>query len=123
MKNKWVLSSVALAGLVLAPVLTSAAPAQDKDAKVRTLTGCISKPESGREFQLTTADGSTWELHSKTVKLMPHVGHTVTITGTVWHPDAHGAKEKVKDAVDPDAREHGHLNVTNAEMVSDSCKK
>jgi hypothetical protein len=122
MKSKWVLSAVALAGLVLVPVL-SAAPAQDKDAKVRTLTGCITKPESGREFQLTTADGSTWELHSITVKLMPPVGLTVTITGTVWHPDAHGAKEKVKDAVDADAREHGHLNVTNAEMVSDSCKK
>jgi len=63
------------------------------------------------------------EIHSKTVKLAEHVGHTVTISGKVWHPDMHGAKEKTKEAVDSDAKEHGHLNATDVAMVSDSCKK
>jgi len=125
MKTKWALSVFAVTGLALAPSFVTATFAQeaDKDAKIRTLTGCITKPESGKEYQLTTADGSTWELHSKTVKLSPHRGHTVTVRGRVWHPDMHGAKEKTKEAVDPDAREHGHLNVTHVEMVSDSCKR
>jgi hypothetical protein len=35
----------------------------------------------------------------------------------------HGAKEKAKEAVDADAKEHGHLKVTKVSMVSESCKK
>jgi hypothetical protein len=39
-----------------------------------------------------------------------------------------GAKEKTKDEMkehdmDKDAKEHGHLKVTNISMVSDSCKR
>lgn len=127
MKKKWALSFFVVTGLALAPSFVTASygqeGTQDKDEKIRTLTGCISKPEGGKEFQLTAEDGSTWELHSRTVKLMPHLGHTVTVRGRVWHPDLHGAKEKTKEAVDPDAKEHGHLNVTKLEMVGDSCKK
>jgi len=95
---------------------------QDKSAEVRNVTGCLSKGDSANEFKVTASDGSTWEVKSKTVKLSPHVGHTVTVTGEVWHPDMHGAKEKTKSAVDDDAKEHGHLNVTKVEMVTDSCK-
>ena len=56
-------------------------------------------------------------------KALTHVGHTVSVTGKVWHPDMHGAKEKAKEAVSPDAKEHGHLNATSVKMVSESCKK
>ena len=49
--------------------------------------------------------------------------NTITVTGKVWHGTMHGAKEKTKDAVDPGAEEHGHLNVTTISMVSDTCKK
>jgi hypothetical protein len=45
------------------------------------------------------------------------------VSGKVWHPDIHGAKEKAKEAVDADAKEHDHLKVTNLSMVSESCKK
>jgi len=100
----------------------------DKSAEVRTLTGCLSKAEGTHEYKLTTANGSTWELRSKTVRLSPHTGHTVTVTGKVRTADLHGAKEKVKDemkehGMDKDSTEHGHLKVTNISMVSDSCNK
>ena len=49
--------------------------------------------------------------------------HTVSVTGKVLHPDMHGAKEKSKEAVSPDAKEHGHLDATSVKMVSESCKK
>jgi hypothetical protein len=125
MKSKLLLSVTALFAMFLVP---AAGFAQDKSADYRTLTGCLSKAEGDQEYKLTTRNGSTWELHSDTVKLSPHAGHTVTVTGKVRNADMHGAKEDVKDemkehGVDKDATEHGHLNVTKVSMVSDSCKK
>ena len=125
MKSKLLLGVAALCAMFLVP---TAGFAQDKSADYRTLTGCLSKAEGDHEYKLTTGNGSTWELHSDTVKLSPHAGHTVTVTGKVRNADMHGAKEDVKDemkehGVDKDATEHGHLNVTKVSMVSDSCKK
>ena len=123
MKSKWAMNLLAVSCLAVSPVLMAQdTTKQDKSAEVRNVTGCMSKGDSATEFKVTASDGSTWEVKSKTVKLSPHVGHTVTVTGEVWHPDMHGAKEKAKSAVDADAKEHGHLNVTKVEMVSDSCK-
>ena len=125
MKNKLLLSMVAVSTLLMVPAIGIA---QDKSAEVRTLTGCLSKGDSAHEYKLTTEDGATWELHSKTLKLSSHAGHTVTVTGKVRNAGMHGAKEKTKDEMkehdmDKDAKEHGHLKVTNISMVSDSCKR
>ena len=123
MKSKWAMNLLAVSCLAVSPVLMAQdTTKQDKSAEVRNVTGCLSKGDSATEFNVTASDGSTWEVKSKTVKLSPHVGHTVTVTGEVWHPDMHGAKEKAKSTVDADAKEHGHLNVSKVEMVSDSCK-
>jgi hypothetical protein len=125
MKSKLLLSSFAAVTLLMVPSIGSA---NHKSAEVRTLTGCLSGGDSGHEYLLRAEDGSTWELHSKTVKLSPHAGHTVTVTGRVRNAEMHGVKEKAKDemkehGVDKDATEHGHLNVRNLTMVSDSCRK
>src|SRR5882672_9609412 len=125
MKNKLLLSMVAASTLLMVPAIASSG---DKSAEVRTLTGCLTKAEGAHEYKLTTENGGTWELHSKSVKLSPHRGHTVTVTGKVRNADMHEAKEKVKDemkenGVDKDATEHGHLTVTKLSMVSDSCKR
>jgi hypothetical protein len=116
---------IALSALLM---ISASGFAKDTSADVRTLTGCLSKAEGAHEYKLTTGNGSTWELHSNTVKLSPHVGHSVTITGKVRNADLHGAKEDVKDemkehGMGKDTTEHGHLNVTKVSMVSDSCKK
>ena len=125
MTTKLTFSLLAVSFLAIAPALAQSSNAQeeDKSAKTRSVTGCLSPGDSANEFKLTQDDGSTWEIQSKAVKLSPHVGHTVTITGKVWHPDMHGAKEKAKETVDSSAKEHGHLNATNVTMVSESCKK
>ena len=96
---------------------------QDKSADTRTLTGCLSQGGNAKSFNLLADDGSTWVLRSKTATLSNHVGHTVTVSGKVWHGTIHGAKEKSKDAVDPGAEEHGHMSVSTVSMVSDTCKK
>ena len=125
MKSKLRLSIIAFSGLLLIPTIGFA---KDKSAEVRTLTGCLSRGDSAHEYKLTTENGATWELRSETVKLSPHTGHTVTVTGKVRTADLHGAKEKVKDemkehGMNKDSTEHGHLKVTKVSMVSDSCKK
>ena len=95
--------------------------------KTRTLTGCLQKAEDAKEYNLTTKDGGTWEVKSDSVKLAPHVGHTMTITGVVSNATLHGVKEDAKSeakehGVDKDSTEHGHMTVTNAKMVSNSCQ-
>ena len=124
MKSKLLLVVAAFA-MFLVP---GAGFAQDKSADYRTLTGCLSRAEGDHEYKLIIKNGSTWELHSDTVKFSLYVGYIVTVTGKVRNADMHGAKEDVKDemkehGVDKDATEHGHLNVTKVSMVSDSCKK
>ena len=111
----------------------SMARAQDQDKpethkKVRTIKGCLTKADDAKEYNLTGADGSTWEVKSDSVKLAPHVGHTVAVTGVVSNAAAHGAKEDAKNeakerGVDKDSTEHGHLTATNLKMVSESCDK
>ena len=97
-------------------------------SEVRTLTGCLSKGDSADEVLLTADDGSTWEIHNNSqLQVTDHVGHQVTVTGTVSNKTAHNLKEDAKDAaadtgMKKDNTEHGHLKATNLQMVSTSCK-
>jgi hypothetical protein len=96
--------------------------------KVRTLTGCLQKTDDANEFQLTTKAGATWEIKSDSVKMAPHVGHTVTVTGVVPNATVHGLKEDAKTeakehGIDKNSTEHGHMTVTGLKMVSPSCSK
>ena len=93
--------------------------------KVRTVTGCLHK--DGDDYTLVTRTGGTWELKSDAVKLARHVGHTITITGVVSNAALHGVKEDLKGearehGVDKKSTEHGHMTVTNARMISHSCR-
>jgi len=100
-------------------------------SSTRTITGCLSKEHdsgSSKEYLLTANDGSTWEVRSDSVSLGEHVGHTVSATGVVKNATAHNMKEDAKDAA-ADAHmkkgntEHGHMTITDVQMVSNSCEK
>jgi hypothetical protein len=97
-------------------------------ADTRTITGCLAKGDDANEFLLRGNDGSTWEIRSSTVPLAEHVGHTVSATGVVNNATAHNLKEDAKDAA-ADAHmkksnaEHGHMKITDVQMVSESCQK
>src|ERR1700682_2049701 len=126
MKSRLALSFLALSSLAMVPSISLASQddsMQKKSDRTRTLTGCLSSGEKSGEYDLLAEDGGTWELHSKTAKLSDHVGHTITVTGRVWHAGVHGAKEKAKDETNPNATEHGHLKVTDVSMVSEGCKR
>jgi hypothetical protein len=79
----------------------------------RSITGCLSQGDNAKEFKLTADDGSTWEVRSSRV---------------VKNAKAHNMKEDAKDmAHDTGAmkhnEEHGHMTVTDLQMVSDSCSR
>lgn len=106
--------------------------AQDSSDKgksdTRTVTGCLQKTSHQNSFLLLANDGSSWKVHSDTVSLADHVGHTVTATGAVSNSTAHNMKEDTKDmahdtGMKKSNNEHGSLNVTEVQMVSDSCSK
>jgi len=122
--------------LILAGLTTSWAVAQDQTsdskskADVRTVTGCLTKGDSADEFLLTGNDDSTWEVRSSKsgVDLINHVGHTISATGVVSNATAHNLKEDTKDAakdtgMKKNNTEHGHLKITDVQMVSESCQK
>jgi len=104
--------------------------AQEKAVKampIKTLTGCLQKGHDAAEFSITAEDGKTWELSSKTVKLDEHVGHQVTVTGSVHHDSK--AEEKAEEKKEGQMEkagskeEYGDLRVTDVKMVSETCSK
>jgi hypothetical protein len=129
MKLKIVTVVIALFMFAGAAVLATAGNAtKTTHKKTRTLTGCLQKGEEANEYNLTAPDGATWEIKSDSVKLVDHVGHTVTVTGVVSHHKEHAMKEDAKTemkehGMDKDAKEHGHLTVADLTMVSDTCSK
>jgi hypothetical protein len=62
---------------VIASIMIMAAP-----APADTVTGCLQKGQQAGTYTLTSKDGKTYSVTSKSVKLGGHVGHTVTLTGT-----------------------------------------
>jgi len=124
----------ALLVLMLLALTASWCLAQDSDSgskgksATRTLTGCLSQGDSAQKFVLTADDGSTWDVKSDAVSLSDHVGHMVKATGVVRNNTAHNLKEDTKDAAQDtgmkkDNSEHGHMRITDVQMVSDSCKQ
>jgi hypothetical protein len=111
----------------LAAAQDSASDSKSK-ADTRTVTGCLAKGDSADEFLLTAQDGSTWEVKSSSVSLADHVGHTVSATGVVSNATMHNLKEDTKDVakdahMKKDNTEHGHMKITDVQMVSSSCSK
>lgn len=99
------------------------------ESATKTVTGCLDKGTKADTFSITAEDGTIYWLHSKTVKLAEHVGHTVTVTGREGHMKAEESKDK-SDMNNEASREstagsqeakNAHLYVTDLTMVSDSC--
>jgi hypothetical protein len=93
--------------------------------KVRSVSGCLQKGDSDKEYKLIDTKGDNWEVKSDAVALGEHVGHTVKLTGVVSNAMAHGAKEDAKEKASEhgvgNSTEHGHMTVTGLKMVSESC--
>jgi hypothetical protein len=92
--------------------------AQDNASdSTQMVTGCLQKGSNANTFTLIDENGKLWTLRSKTVQLGPHVGHTVTISGTIPQ------KSKDENKAAGDTSPQNRLRVTNLKMVSDSCQQ
>jgi hypothetical protein len=118
-------------GSVPAP---SARAPQVKPKPVK-VTGCLQKGDEEKEFVITDKAGKKYEIESKSVALAGHVGHTVTVKGTVVAEEKgeneakeekgeKGENEAKEEKAEQEAKEYegGHVQVTSLAMVSPKCQ-
>lgn len=99
--------------------------ASDKAAATQTITGCLQKGNEAGGFFLISTENKHWELYPESgVSLADHVGHTVTVTGTVAHrTSAQEEKSQPTEKKEMGKKEHADLNVSSVKHVSETCSK
>ena len=109
--------------LALGAYVTSSASAQEKTAGGKTtVTGCLQKGDEPGEYSITGEDGKTYGLRSKAVNLSQHLGHKVTVMGTLRAESAEKEKGEAEEHEKKEAAEAGDIRVTSLKMVSEQCK-
>jgi hypothetical protein len=128
------LNGALAAGLAFALTVATPADAASKHQSKKkpaehSMTGCLDKGETANTWKLTNVTGKgpkTVEIVevASGVDLAPHVGHTVTITGTAVSTKEAAAKEGVTGTkgMKEEKKEH-HMKADAVKMVSDTCKK
>ena len=101
---------------------TPSASAQEKSASKTTVTGCLQKGDEAGEYSITGEDGKTYGLRSKTVKLSQHLGHKVTVAGTLRAESTEKEKGEAEEHEKKEAAEAGDIRVTELKMVSEKCQ-
>jgi hypothetical protein len=88
------------------------------------VTGCLKKSAATGGYYVSDEQGRTWELTSKKVDLSQHMFHVVSVSG---HPSAGPQTPEGKSEQQGQASEGGNqhfaLDVTELEMVSNSCTR
>ena len=104
-------------------------PTSQVKPKPIKVTGCLQKADEENEFVITNKAGKKYEITSKSVALADHVGHTVTVKGTMvaeekGEKEAKEEKGEKGEKEEAEAKEYesGHLQVTSLKMVSPKCK-
>jgi len=118
--------SIACFLLVVSLAYASAPPKDDNDsAKDKSITGCLSGPDSEGAYQLKTDKGSV-EVGGND-QLKDHVGHEVKLTG-LWEKSGaaigeNESQEKSESSAKPAGKEEneGHFKVSKIDHISDSC--
>jgi len=111
--------------LALGLYVTPAGLAQAKAGGKATVTGCLQKGDEADEFSITGEDGKTYGLRSSAVDLSKHLGHKVTVTGTLKAESAESNEKEKGESEEHEKKETaevGDIRVTNLKMVSETCK-
>ena len=87
----------------------------DPDDSTQRVTGCIRKGPEGNHYRLLDDNGKLWNLRSKNVSFAPHVGHLVTVSGTIPQKSSND-NDKTGDT-----SPQNDLVVTKLDMVRDTC--
>jgi hypothetical protein len=119
--------------LVLAVVSASAQQKDSSSSSQKTVTGCLSGPNSEGAFILKPLKGRAFEVGGSD-QLKSHVGHTVKVTGTWAKSGAeigeNEANEKVERHETGEKSENAHrdvaekhFKVSDIQHVADSCSQ
>jgi len=105
----------------------SAGQATEVRPKPIRVTGCLQTGDEENEFVITNKAGKKYEITSTSVGLTGHVGHRVTVKGTMVAEEKaenEAKEEKDEKGEKEEAQEHegGHLLVTSLTMLSPKCK-
>ena len=88
-----------------------------------SVTGCLKKGSEDGGYYITSQDGKTWELSSKSVDLSEHVNHTVSVSGhEMQGSKADEAKNETSEKSESGGNNYGDLRVNSLKMVSTSCQ-
>jgi len=120
----WILP-ILVVGLSAALLYAAPQMGNQQTSAVQTVTGCLQKGlETGGFFVIST-DNKHWELYpDKEVSLAEHVGHTVTVTGTV--PKRSAAQEEKSQPYEKKetaGKQHSDLQVSGVNVVSETCTR
>jgi hypothetical protein len=96
----------------------------DSGSGTQTVTGCLQKGDEAKGYFLVSGD-KHWELYPDSgVSLAEHVGHTVSVTGTVAHrTSAQEDKSQPHEKQEMGDKQHADLQVSNVKHVSATCSK
>lgn len=109
--------------LAVGVYVTPTTSAQQKSASGKTtVTGCLQKGDESGEYSITGQDGKTYGLRSKAVNLSEHLGHKVTVTGTLRAESAEKEKGEAEEHEKKEAAEAGDIQVSSLKMVSEQCQ-
>ncbi len=87
-----------------------------------SVTGCLQKGSEDNGYYITDDSSRMWELSSKSVKLAPHVGHQVTVTGVeVRKSKSVESKTEESEKTEASGKPYADLNVKSLKMVSETC--
>jgi hypothetical protein len=138
--------------LFAASLIPAALPAQSQSSQpdsqsngsgmskpeMTTVTGCVAAGKKEGSYKLTTDDGTTYMLRSKSTNLADHVGHTITVSGRLMTGEkkggdatspsnsgdassAAGSDQNSSGSAAASAAKGNHLMVRSLTMVSESC--
>jgi len=114
---------IAVVSFVFGLYCTPTGFAQEKSAGGETtVTGCLQQGDEADEFSITGEDGKTYGLRSSAVDLSKHLGHKVTVTGTLKAESYEKEKGESEEHEKKEVTEAGDIRVTNLKMVRDTCK-
>jgi hypothetical protein len=121
-KLAWVVLFVGLSSMLL---YGSPQMADEKAPATQTVTGCLQKGTEAGGYFLISTDDKHWELYSNSdVSLADHIGHTITVTGTVAkRSKAQEQKSQPYENKEKDGKQNTDLQVSSVKMVSATCSK
>ena len=87
----------------------------DPDDSTQRVTGCVKKGSEANHYRVLGDNGKLWNLQSKNVRFAPHLGHWVTVSGTIPQKSNNDSDKA------GDTSPQNDLMVTKLDVVRDTC--